>query len=52
MKINKNDVITVHSRGSYGLTASPIHFISHSLAREIFIDADGIRDVTRFHSGW
>ena len=47
-RINEGDLIAVHNSGSYGLTASPIHFISHSLPREILIDTDVIQDVTCF----
>lgn len=47
-RIEEGDLIAVHNSGSYGLTASPIHFISHSPPHEIFIDSAGLRDVTRF----
>jgi len=45
-RINEDDLIAVHNSGSYGLTASPMHFISHALPREILVDSGGIRDVT------
>ena len=47
-RIEEGDVIAVHNSGSYGLTASPIHFISHSLPKEVLVDSAGMRDVTRF----
>jgi diaminopimelate decarboxylase len=50
-RIEEGDLIAVHNSGSYGLTASPVHFISHGLPREIFVDAQGPRDVTRFDAG-
>lgn len=50
-RIDEGDLVAVHNSGSYGLTASPIHFISHTPPREIFVDADGPRDVTRFTAG-
>ena len=49
-KINEGDLIAVHNSGSYGLTASPMHFISHSPPREILVDRDVLLDVTRFES--
>lgn len=46
-RIEEGDLIAVHGSGAYGLTASPIHFISHPAPREVLIDRDGARDVTR-----
>lgn len=45
-RVEVGDLIAVHSSGAYGPTASPLHFISHPVAREIVVDADGLRDVT------
>jgi diaminopimelate decarboxylase len=46
----KDDVIAVHTSGAYGLTASPIYFISHPVPREVLVTARGQEDVTRdFH---
>jgi len=45
-RIEEGDLVAVHNSGAYGLTASPIHFISHAPPREILIDAAGMRDVT------
>ena len=47
-RIEEGDLIAVHNSGSYGLTASPIHFISHNPPHELFVDTDELRDVTRF----
>lgn len=47
-RIEEGDLVAVHNSGSYGLTASPIHFISHAPPCEVFVDRDGARDVTRF----
>ncbi|MCV2869494.1 type III PLP-dependent enzyme [Defluviimonas sp. WL0002] len=41
------DVIAVHNSGAYGLTASPVYFISHELPREILMEGGQARDVTR-----
>lgn len=47
-RIEEGDLIAVHSSGAYGLTASPIHFISHAAPREVLADQNGLlRDVTR-----
>jgi diaminopimelate decarboxylase len=46
-RIEEGDLIAVHGSGAYGLTASPIHFISHAAPREILVGRDGLRDVTR-----
>jgi diaminopimelate decarboxylase len=43
----EGDLIAVHASGAYGLTASPVHFISHGLPREVLAHADGMVDVTR-----
>jgi len=45
-RIEEGDLVAVHNSGAYGLTASPIHFISHAPPREILIDVAGMRDVT------
>jgi len=45
--VDAGDVIAVHSSGAYGLTASPIYFISHPSPRELLVVADEIEDVTR-----
>lgn len=49
-RLNEGDIVAVHNSGSYGLTASPMHFISHSPPREIVVDSTGMRDVTRFNA--
>ncbi|MEX2122605.1 MAG: hypothetical protein WD795_01845 [Woeseia sp.] len=36
--IRVGDVIAVESSGAYGLTASPVHFISHDLPKEIMVE--------------
>lgn len=46
-RLEEGDLIAVHNSGAYGLTASPIHFISHAAPREILIEASGMRGVTR-----
>jgi diaminopimelate decarboxylase len=46
-RIEEGDLVAVHNSGAYGLTASPIHFISHAAPREVLIDKGGMCDVTR-----
>jgi diaminopimelate decarboxylase len=46
-EISVGDLIAVHNSGAYGLTSSPIHFISHRPPREILVEGDELRDVTR-----
>jgi len=45
--LNSGDLIAIHNSGAYGLTASPIHFISHPVPREILVDGDDLVDVSR-----
>lgn len=37
------DVIGIYSSGAYALTASPAHFISHPVPRELMVKSDGGR---------
>ena len=46
-RIEEGDLIAVHMSGAYGLTASPVHFISHPPPREVLVDPAGPRDVSR-----
>jgi diaminopimelate decarboxylase len=46
-RLDVGDVIAVHNSGAYGLTASPVHFISHGLPVEILAEPNRMRDVTR-----
>jgi diaminopimelate decarboxylase len=39
--LNIGDVIAVHCGGAYGLTASPVGFISHPLPREVLVETTG-----------
>lgn len=43
----EGDVIAVHNSGAYGLTASPIHFISHAPPSELMVADGAIRDISR-----
>jgi diaminopimelate decarboxylase len=45
--LQEGDLVAVHSSGAYGLTASPLHFISHSPPREILVEESQARDITR-----
>ena len=46
-RVEEGDLIAIHNSGAYGLTASPLHFISHAPPREILVDRNGMQDVTR-----
>lgn len=46
--LSEGDLIAIHNSGAYGLTASPVHFISHPLPHEVLVDDDaGLVDVSR-----
>jgi diaminopimelate decarboxylase len=45
--VEEGDVIAIHNSGAYGLTASPIHFISHAPPAELLICEGSIADVSR-----
>lgn len=44
--LSEGDVVAIHVSGAYGLTASPLHFISHPLPREVLVEGDRMTDVT------
>lgn len=46
-RVEEGDLIAVHNSGSYGLTASPILFISHVLPSEVLIESGQLRNVTQ-----
>ena len=51
--ISVGDVIAIESSGAYGLTASPVHFISHELPKEIMIEkVDGRLDAVDISERW
>ncbi len=45
--LESGDLVAIHMCGAYGPSASPVHFISHGLPREILVDADGMSEITR-----
>ncbi len=45
-ELQEGDLLGVHCSGAYGLTASPVHFISHAPAREVAVEGGEMRDVT------
>ncbi len=49
-RLEEGDVIAIHQSGAYGLTASPIHFISHAPPAELMVMDGEICDVSRFFS--
>lgn len=46
-EIAAGDLIAVHNSGAYGMTASPVLFISHPLPKEILAVGDQLRDASR-----
>ncbi|MET0587972.1 MAG: type III PLP-dependent enzyme [Novosphingobium sp.] len=46
-RVEEGDLIAIHNSGGYGLTASPIHFISHSPPAELLVCDGSITDVSR-----
>ena len=46
--LDAGDLIAVESSGAYGLTASPIHFISHAPPSAILVDGDDAIDISPF----
>ncbi len=45
-ELREGDVLGVHCSGAYGLTASPVDFISHEPPREFAAEAGAVRDIT------
>lgn len=45
--LSEGDLIAIHNSGAYGLTASPVHFISHGVPAEVMEVDDRLRDVSR-----
>jgi diaminopimelate decarboxylase len=46
-RLAEGDLVAIHGSGAYGLTASPLHFISHPLPREVLVERGRLRDATR-----
>lgn len=46
-RLEAGDLVAIHGSGAYGLTASPLHFISHAPPQEILVEAGEMRAVTR-----
>ena len=45
-RADEGDVLEVAMSGAYGLTASPVGFISHEVTRELVWTGSGMVDVT------
>lgn len=45
--LEPGDLIAVHNSGAYGLSASPMHFISHQPPTEVMIDKGEMRVIPR-----
>ncbi len=46
-RLDEGDLIAIHACGAYGPTASPLHFISHPLPRELMLTGGQLQDATR-----
>lgn len=46
-RLDEGDLVAIHACGAYGPTASPLHFISHPLPREVLLTGGQAQDVTR-----
>lgn len=45
-ELREGDLLGVHSSGAYGLTASPVNFISHEPPREFAAEGGSVREIT------
>ena len=45
-ELHEGDLLGVHCSGAYGLTASPVNFISHEPPREFAVAGGSVRDIT------
>ena len=45
-ELQEGDLLGVHCSGAYGLTASPVDFISHAPPREFAAERGSVRDIT------
>jgi diaminopimelate decarboxylase len=45
-QLQRGSVLALECSGAYGLTASPMHFISHRPAKEVAVEKGEIRDVS------
>jgi diaminopimelate decarboxylase len=45
-ELHEGDLLAVHCSGAYGLTASPVNFISHEPPREFAVEGADIREIT------
>ena len=50
-RLEEGDLVAVHNSGAYGLTASPIHFISHAAPHEALVVQGVLQDVSRDFAG-
>ena len=53
--LDEGDLIGIHCSGAYGLTASPMHFISHPPPQEIVVESargrPSVEDISQFTAG-
>jgi diaminopimelate decarboxylase len=53
--LDEGDLIGIHCSGAYGLTVSPIHFISHPPPKEIVVESaqgqPSVEDISQFTAG-
>lgn len=45
--LEEGDLIAVHNAGAYGLTASPLHFISHPCPAEVLVQGAEVMEVSQ-----
>ena len=46
-RLEPDDLVAVHNSGAYGLTTSPLHFISHAAPKEVMVKDGALLDVSR-----
>jgi diaminopimelate decarboxylase len=53
--LDEGDLLGIHCSGAYGLTASPLHFISHPAPKEIVVESaqghSSVEDISQFTAG-
>jgi diaminopimelate decarboxylase len=46
-RLEEGDLLAIHNSGAYGLTASPVHFISHSVPSEVIAERNTLINANR-----
>lgn len=50
-RVEEGDLIAIHNSGAYGLTASPLHFISHPVPHEVWVEQGAPSEISRDFGG-